>query len=354
MKILQFILPLGLGGVERIVAMLYKYGNAHGEEVYIAIGKKYKLMFCNKYEIKDSSRIFEVDDENLLASFLSLKKIINNVRPNIIHTHARRECFLGCLAKQLNMKHIRTQHMSEKPNVKVTFLEKLLLRFCVNIWVATSKQLATTYLKNLRYINQKKIKIVYNGIDKEVLKSSHSERCYKFCIVSRLTRQKGIDILIDRIKGLHKELLTKINIDIWGEGEEKEPILNEIRKFHLESIIKYKGPTDHPTKILQNYDALLMPSRYEGLPLTMLEAMSVKTPVAIHDVGCVREFLTPDKNGWIITDKYTWQDFFQDVTNPNYNIIQISEGAFKTYLDKFKGDTMCNKYINLYRDNFIV
>ena len=348
MKILQFILPVGLGGVERIVSMIFHYGNTEEDDIYIAIGESYREKFCEKFKIDNKTKVFPVNDKNLWNSFADIRKIIKIIKPDVIHTHARRECFLISLLSW-SIKHIRTQHMAEAPKVKVSWIEKKLLHNNVNIWVATSQKLADMYLKKLEYIDGKKIKVIYNGVDVNTFPALHDIRKYKFCIISRLSKQKGIDILLKRIFEMPSELQRKIYIDLWGEGEEKENLLEQIEKFGLKKIVNYKGVTYTPTEVLIHYDVLLMPSRYEGLPLTMLEAMAVGTPVAIHDVGCISEFLNTGNNGWIIDSQYTWRTFFENVLDPKYDLQNIINNAMQTYKSNFVGKFMCDNYKRIYR-----
>ncbi|MGN0946864.1 MAG: glycosyltransferase [Megasphaera sp.] len=348
MKILQFILPVGLGGVERIVSMLLNYGNVGNDEVYIAIGASYREQFCEKFKINDTFKVLPVNDKNLWNAYIDLKKIITTIKPDIIHTHARRECFLASWLSW-SVKHVRTQHMAEAPKVRVSWVEKQLFHRNVDIWVATSQKLADTYLKKLKYIDKKKIRVIYNGIDVDMMQSVHDVRQYKFCIVSRLSKQKGIDILLKQIFEMPSEIQGRIRIDLWGEGKEKEKILKQINDLELNKIITYRGVTYTPTEILSHYDALLMPSRYEGLPLTMLESMAVGTPVAIHNVGCVSEFLNTGNNGWIIDLNYTWHKFFEDILNPEYDLKTISDNAKQTYKNKFVGKFMCDNYRMIYQ-----
>jgi L-malate glycosyltransferase len=348
MKILQVILPVGLGGVERIVSMLSSYGNNIGDDVCIAVGESYREKFCDKFKLNDRSKIFSLNDKNLLSAFLDIVKVVKKIEPDIIHTHARRECFLVSLLAW-KIKHIRTQHMAESPKLKVSWLEKKLINSNVDVWVATSHKLVDDYLKSKAWIDDKKVEVIYNGIDVDTVVNSRHERKYKFCIISRLSKQKGIDILLDKIHEMPLGLQERIYIDIWGEGEEKEELIKQIHSYGLEKNIVYKGVTYNPIEILGKYDALLMPSRYEGLPLTMLESMAMGTPVAIHDVGCVNEFLRTGNNGWIIDSQYDWYKFFEDILDPMYDFENISTRVMATYQQYFLGEFMCGKYRQVYQ-----
>ena len=76
--------------------------------------------------------------------------------------------------------------------------------------------------------------------------------------------------------------------------------------------------------------------------------MSTGTPVATHDVGCVNEFIESGKNGWIINDAFTWQDFFmEDLTTYEYE--RMCKNVVKTYNELFSLEKMKNSYFDVYK-----
>ena len=344
MKIVQIIKPVGMGGVERIVCSLNSGIKKSENESYRLINEKQFDDFVEHFEIKDTNNIIKYCDSNLMKMMLDLKRKIQILNPTIIQTHARKECVLvGILNKKA--VHIRTQHMSEKPRHRVTFIEKWLLKNRISAWIATSETLKSEYLCSKDFIDLKKIYVVYNGVKNLVKEKKTFNIRNKYCIVSRLTKQKGIDILIDNIKNMNKSDLD-FHIDIYGEGDQLTNILNLIDKYNLSEVIKYVGKTNSPSNVVKEYDALLMPSRNEGLPLTMLESMAVGTPVAIHNVGCVSEIIDNKKNGWIIDENFTWNDFFKRDNN-NYKF--ICQQAIETYRRKFSEKNMVDSYLEIYK-----
>lgn len=343
MKVVQVIKPVGMGGVERIVCSLDSGIKKIGEESYILINKKQTDNFIKHFEIKDTVNIIEYDDSNFIKMLIDLHRKLKKLKPDIIQTHARKECVFVALLNKKSV-HIRTQHMSENPRHRVTVIEKWLLKNRVSAWISTSESLKDGYLYTKAYINPAKVFVVYNGVKDAVNGKClfAPQNCY--CVITRLTRQKGIDILINNIKNMNRNDLN-FHIDIYGEGEELSNILQLIKNNNLLNVIKYNGKTNIPSIIAKQYDALLMPSRNEGLPLTMLEAMSVGTPVAIHNVGCVSEIIENKKNGWIIDENFTWSDFFKK-DNSDYE--DICRRAIETFKKKFSEKNMVDGYLKIY------
>lgn len=344
MKVVQVIKPVGMGGVERIVCSLNTGIEKIEGESYILINKRQFNNFVEHFEVKDTSKIIKYDDSNLIKMMLDLYKKIKILTPTIIQTHARRECVLVSVLNKKSI-HIRTQHMSEEPRHKVSFIEKWLLENRVSAWIATSESLKREYLYSKKFISPEKIYVAYNGVKDFGKEKKSFESKNKYCIISRLTRQKGIDILIDNIKNMDKNDLN-FHIDIYGEGEELDSILGLIDKYDLSEVMKYIGRTNNPANIAKEYDALLMPSRNEGLPLTMLEAMAVGTPVAIHNVGCVSEIIENKKNGWIIDGNFTWEKFFKR-DNDDYEL--ICRQAIETFKKNFSEKKMVDSYLKIYK-----
>ena len=347
MIILQVLFPTGIGGVERIASQLIS--NECGRISYVAIDVQYIKAFSAHFNI-DDRYIIPIDCSSFVRGVISVKKCIDTIKPDVIHTHARKEMVCVSLCNK-KIKHIRTQHMEENPRIPVSFFERKLLNKRIDRWVATSKLLASTYLYKKDYIDEDKVEIIYNGAECGSGRLSYVPRGH-YCIISRLSKQKGIDLLIRAVSEFDDKIQKNIKIDIWGEGEEQESLIDLVNELGLENIFVFKGSTKTPSEVVINYDALLMPSRHEGLPLTMLECMSTGTPVATHKVGCINEFINNMKNGWIIDDSFSWENFFSmSLSEKEYKSICL--GAKETYDNLFSLDKMKNQYFNLYNSIII-
>lgn len=351
MIILQFIMPVGIGGVENVVFLLHSNLIKDKEhESYIAISKSYYKKFTTHFDIRNDENILCVNDESSVEVFSSLKKILSVLRPDIILTHARRECILACLLRK-NAAVLRTQHMAESPRIPVTFWEKRLLAKNVSKWIFTSESLRQEYLESKKYISPKDALVIYNGVP-DLAQDVRYHKNNKFCIIARLTVQKGIDILLDELKKMPETILSQITIDIYGEGPELSNISEQIKKNGLESVVLYKGTTNNPRELFNDYSSILFPSRYEGLPLTMLEAMSFSLPVTTHDVGCVKEFIVHKKNGWIIDSHFNWEVFFReflDMSVVNYQ--SVCDESRSTFENKFTIDIMYRNYLSVFEND---
>lgn len=122
--------------------------------------------------------------------------------------------------------------------------------------------------------------------------------------VGRLDYQKGFDKLIQAWKLVKEDSeLSDWKLDIFGQGEWKEKLLNEIKEFELEDSLEIHAPT---TDIGQEYvssSILVMSSNYEGFPMVMIEAMACGVPVVSFAFKCgPKDIIRHQENGLIVSE----------------------------------------------------
>jgi glycosyltransferase involved in cell wall biosynthesis len=105
----------------------------------------------------------------------------------------------------------------------------------------------------------------------------------------RLTRQKGFDLLLDAMPIVLQSFPTA-RLTILGEGVLRATLEEQSRGLGIENAVSFTGFEQNPWRYLKNADVFVLPSRYEGLPNVMLEALALETPVIATDCpGAIRE-----------------------------------------------------------------
>lgn len=117
-----------------------------------------------------------------------------------------------------------------------------------------------------------------------------------------INEPKGVFDLVDAIKSNKERLSGRFVWHVGGNGQ-VERLRNEIETNQLEELIKYEGWVDSAAKhsLLCRCDALILPSYVEGLPLSILEAMSYCKPVISTPVGGIPSMIENGVNGFLIT-----------------------------------------------------
>ena len=179
-------------------------------------------------------------------------------------------------------------------------LQKKVRSFSIkksDIVVTPSKHLKN-FILNLGFKN--KIEIINNGVFiPEENTNIFTNDQINITIVSRLVSHKNIEKIIRAISDLNSPL---INLNIIGDG----PELNQLQKISLESnnkdniIFHGKLNRDDINHIFLNSDIYIQASNYEGLPHSLLEAMSYGIPVLCTPVGECKEILGNEDRGYIL------------------------------------------------------
>ena len=118
--------------------------------------------------------------------------------------------------------------------------------------------------------------------------------------VGRLTYQKGFDMLVEVAKDvLHKH--TDWTWIILGEGEDRSLLEQKIKEHQLENRLILKGNVSHVEDYYSETGIFVMTSRYEGLPMTLLETKPYQLPAVSFDIKTgPRECIIDGENGYLI------------------------------------------------------
>lgn len=116
--------------------------------------------------------------------------------------------------------------------------------------------------------------------------------------IGRLESQKGPDLLIDAIVSLHRRAVP-IHFAIVGEGALRPVLEQRLTETGAQSLVTWLGAVDG-RRLMMDLDLLAMPSRYEGFPYVLLEALHCGVPVVATPVGGVAETNADGKCGLMV------------------------------------------------------
>ena len=234
-----------------------------------------------------------------------LENILNYNNPNILATTEVEELLLAFKFKKNKMKIIKEFHSSRyykklslnkiKLIDRIKFLknklrEEMIVKKCDEFIILTEE--------DREQWNNPKIKVIPNSLSfypSEVSKCENK----KIISVGRLEYQKGYDILIEVWKGVfekHKDWI----LEIYGEGSLRKELEEKIEKLGLENSLLLKGTVSNIQEKYLESSIYVMTSRYEGLPMVLIEAMACGLPLVSFDCPCgPKDVITDKEDGYI-------------------------------------------------------
>lgn len=326
---------------------------------------KLKNMDIKHYPLHGLIR--EINLYDIIILF-KIYKICRSGGFDIVHTHSSKTGFLGRIAARTAgiSVVIHTIHgfpfnpfQSKVKQNLYKMLERIAGYFC-NMTVSVNRSERELAIKD-HIIPSKKIMTIYNGIDIVTSRTCiHREDLgfHKNDIiigsVCRFSEQKNIiDVIKIAIEIAEKN--NKIKFVFLGDGELWSDAEKLVQEKNLISKILLPGWKTNVRDWLSLFDIYVLYSRWEGLSLSILEAMSVGLPIIASDIKGNNELVQDGYNGYLIkigdktllTQKILWLSTHDQIRNEMGKKSLILVKKFFS-LKKFS-DSYNNLYINLYR-----
>jgi glycosyltransferase involved in cell wall biosynthesis len=153
-------------------------------------------------------------------------------------------------------------------------------------------------LANSFGISRGKMVRIYNPVDVDMTRqlagaggNPYRGKGPHLVAAGRLSKEKGADVLLDAMP-LVRAAILDADLTILGEGPLKPDLLEQRQRLGLNEAVHLVGFQPNPYPYFKHADVFVLPSRFEGLPLVVLEALAVGTPVVASDCpGALREIL---------------------------------------------------------------
>jgi len=303
MKILFINLAPVYGGAEIYLKNLINELIIQEHEIFLAVSKL--PVFFQSVNL-DKKKIIEVEFKYQYFPIIArkLNKLIVKEKIDIVFFNGHRSIYLAPLITK-HVKKICVRHTTTDINFGIkkaisNLLGEISLRF-MNRVIVISKYHKFDLTKN-KICNKEKIEVIYNGIDVNFFKTSSKKNDRKelrIIQIGRLERAKGqLDTLIV-FKKIY-ETNKNIKLLLVGEGSSKIEIQEKIQKYNLNDAVEMLGFRSDIKELLNDSDIFLLPSYFEGLPLSILEAMSMGIPTLSTKVGGISEIISDGENGFLI------------------------------------------------------
>ena len=127
------------------------------------------------------------------------------------------------------------------------------------------------------------------------------EREFQAVTVARCVRQKGLDVLVEALAQLPEPQRRRIHFAVFGDGPERRALKQLASERGVTADITFYGWHDDASLLLPAFDLFVLPSRSEGQPFALIEAMAAGLPVIATSVSGIPELLAGGESGEPVT-----------------------------------------------------
>lgn len=362
-KVLQLGSSSGLYGAERWILSLIKYFDPSTIESHVAaivdddIADAPLCVEAKKLGFQAHS--FKVGGRYSLGVVAQVRSYIRENGIQFVHSHGYKSDIVALLATfGSSCKAITTPHgWTQDPDFKLKMYEVLdrMIFPLFDAVVPLSEGLMDS-LSTIPFLGKKK-QLIVNGVDIgeiEALQNinGHVEDLKQngqFVIgyIGRLVHGKGLDVLF---KALSKVTNTTWKAILIGEGEQEEELKDIVEKLALGNRVEFLGFREDRLSLLKGFDAFVLPSRSEGIPRCIMEAMAAKVPVIASDIpGC--KMLIDGKTTGMLFELDNAEDLAKKLDKVMENQVDVEsfkQQAFKFLSENYSAKRMAHQYETLF------
>ncbi len=297
MRILHVIDTLGLGGAQTILKAVFDQQSEQDNIFIFALRQRDITIEINHPNIT----IYESTAKWSLAPIIALKNFVKEHNIDILHCHLFKSSVIGYLTKKLfcpQVKLIFHEHGqivgSDTNSKTLDFVYDNFNRFAsssVDLFIAVSNAMKNLLVEKGK-VRESKILTLYNFVDLDKFKNTFTQKEideYKkelnlnnndFIVgfAGRIIPRKGWRTYIETAKILCSQY-DDIRFLIAGDGADREEMLALIKQYNLSEKVHYLGYVKQMPKYYLSLNCFVMPSHFEGLPMSQLEVMALGVPL---------------------------------------------------------------------------
>ncbi|MFZ2497804.1 glycosyltransferase family 4 protein [Methanosarcina sp.] len=202
-------------------------------------------------------------------------------------------------------------------------------------------------------IKSEKIEVIHNGIDTDLFVPAKEPRFDKQNLlwVGRCVKGKGLDYLIDAFSIL-KTIHPDVTLTMVGKGPDKDRIAQKMRDLNLENstIMKDFVPNSEIVEMYQNSSVFVLPSLEEGVPRTILEAMSCGIPVVCSRLPQLVDIV--DGGGLLVPvkDSQALADTISKVLSDSSIAEEFRKNGRRNVVENYSWKDTVKKTVHLYKE----
>lgn len=298
-NILHVIGGLNRAGAETMLMNIFRKIDRNNYQFYFLVfyPKDCRQDYQNEIESL-GGKIIHLEEKNLMKNLIKAIRIYKENKIDVVHAHTLFNSSIYLLAAKICKISIRITHshstgqMKKENLVMKTYmtLSRTIIKLCSTHFVACGKE-AGIYLFGDKIFNKKGI-VIKNAIDSSVFfprehnpnyLKQNNEKLKIGCIGSFYEVKNHVFLVGLANYMINEKKFTNFNFIFVGKGYLEEKLKSLIKEEKLEKYFTFLGTRTDISNLMNFFDVLVMPSLYEGIPVTLIEAQASGLPCIISN-----------------------------------------------------------------------
>jgi glycosyltransferase involved in cell wall biosynthesis len=241
---------------------------------------------------------------------IGIQRHLRELQPDIVHTFLLTASLYGRLAAMLARVPIivgTEVNIYEQKRTRHALAERLLMRGTDRV-IVSAESVRDFYIRQI-HADPARVDVVYNAVDWSQLETTMTPQALRASvgapadaplagIIARLTEQKAHRCLFDAMASTAK--LERLHVIVVGDGDLREDLRARVERLGLSARVHFLGARRDLGNLLAAIDLFVMPSLWEGLPLSMVLAMGAGLPVVATRVAGIPEVVQDGVTGLLV------------------------------------------------------
>jgi glycosyltransferase involved in cell wall biosynthesis len=194
-------------------------------------------------------------------------------------------------------------------------------------------------------IPPEKIVIIPNAVDPSDFESIRGDPARPVQTMGYLGRFDPIKRIPDLIRAV-SYLDSSLKLSIFGDGPDRPRIVNTIERFNMTGRVTLHGMVNTPQEAMSQIDLLALPSRAEGMPMVLIEAMAAQIPIVATDAPGIRDIISHEQTGLLtpVADSRALADAISRLMNDSALRQHISANALTRVKQRYSWSAVLPQY----------
>lgn len=315
MKILQLIYSLGNGGAEKFaVELSNELARNHEVVLYTFKPNENWMLPAKKISPHVQNRSLGITSKKNITNWFASYRMLKNEKPDVVHIHSSLLMFYMYFMALFfpKIKFVQTIHNTLTPSYKKLFKYLVHIPYVRSKWmhVCISKQILKDFVTqfpklNFYHIDNGVAPLMlsekFDDVQNEIDQIKTQKRSILLIAIGNYSDFKRFDLLVEVVNSCTKNR-NDLHLIILGEDTSEGKInYNKVMNLMGENV-HLLGLKSNIADYLQLSDAFIMSSSMEGMPLVLIEAMSLGKPIISTPAGGIVDMVTNGNNGFLAKD----------------------------------------------------